>query len=48
MTKDYLAHVHVISTEELTEEQMNELFSYLEVQIGDAIIRVELSHYEQI
>lgn len=48
MTKDYLAHVHVISTEELTEEQMNELFSYLEVTIGTAIVRVELSHYEQI
>lgn len=49
MDKTYLAHVNVHSTNELSEQQMEELFCYLELQLENGtIVRVELAHYEQI
>ena len=49
MNNSYLVHVNVISDKPLTEEQLEELFCYLESQTENgANVRAEVAHSEQI
>lgn len=49
MDKVYLVHVNVVADGALTDEQIEELFSYLEVQMDNGTnVRAEVTHHEQI
>ena len=45
----YLVHVNVLTDGELTDEQIEELFSYLELQMENGTnVRAEVAYQEQI
>ena len=45
----YLVHVNIITDGELTDEQIEELFSYLELQMENGTnVRAEVAYHEQI
>lgn len=49
MNCGYLVHVNVISDKELTKEELEELFYYLELQTENgANVRAEVAYSEQI
>lgn len=49
MNSEYLVHVIVHADNELTDEQIEELFSYLEIQLQNGTnVRAEVSYHEQV